>query len=123
MSKRPMLSPEEPFVGGSETNDWYELTPPRRTADIYVFSLLRRPDGRDRRAPKQHKPNPLDLGHWKFSVLDTATLDRERPDQKGIAFNPLMKIVQGSAHGSAGIRYGDLKAAVDRLVEALPSSS
>ena len=103
-----------------KTNEWEHLDPPRRTADLYVFSLLRRPDGRDRRDPNQYESNPLDLRHWEFHLLDTATLDNERPGQKMIGLKPLSVLVEGSVLGAAGIGYGDIKTAVDRVVEGLP---
>lgn len=105
----------DPKTGESES-----LDPPRRTADLYVFSLLRRPDGKDRCDPNRYESNPLDLRHWEFHVLDTATLDSERPGQGRIGLKPLSVLIEGSALGAAGIGYGDVKTAVDRVVEALP---
>ena len=103
-----------------KTNEWEPLDSPRRTADLYIFSLLRRPDGKDRRDPNRHKSDPLDLRHWEFLVLDTATLDSERPGQGTIGLKPLSVLVEGSALGAASIGYGDIKTAVDRVVEGLP---
>lgn len=107
-------------VWDPKTGETESLDSPRRTADLYVFSLLRRPDGQDRRDPNQYESNPLDLRHWEFHVLDTATLDSERPGQKMIGLEPLSVLVEGSALGVAGIGYGDIKTAVDRVVEGLP---
>ena len=110
----PQKEAWDPKTGESES-----LDPPRRTADLYVFSLLRRPDGKDRCDPNRYESNPLDLRHWEFHVLDTATLDNERPGQGTIGLKPLSVLVEGSALGAAGIGYGDIKTAVDRVVEGL----
>lgn len=106
-----------------KTNVWEELAPPQRTADIYVFALLRRPDEKDRRNPREHKPDPLDLDHWEFSVLDRATLDGERPEQRTIALNPLRRLVQASARGTVAAPYAQLKTAVDRACGATRRAS
>lgn len=103
-----------------KTNEWEPLDSPRRTADLYIFSLLRRPDGKDRCDPNRYESNPLDLRHWEFRVLDTATLDSKRPGQKTIGLGPLAVLVAVSALGAAGIGYGDIKTAVDRVIEGLP---
>ena len=102
-----------------KTGDQEALTPPRRTSDIYVFSLLRRPDGKELRDPNQYKPDPLDLDHWEFSVLDAETLNSERPASQKIALNPLSALLRDSVHGSERISWDALKAAVDRAGQAL----
>ena len=84
-----------------------------------MFSLLRRPDGKDGSDPNKYEPDPLDLDCWEFSVLDAKTLNSERPESQTIALNPLSTLLRDSAHGSERIPYDALKAAVDRAGETL----
>lgn len=83
----------------------------KRTADIYVLSLLHHKNKKYRR-DTNCPPNPLDLDHWEFAVLHTNML----PNQKTIRPNPLRTYGPDSAHG---IPYGRLRAMVDRACEAL----
>lgn len=101
-----------------ETNMTRELNPPQRTADIYIFALLRRPDEEDQRRPSKYKPDPLDLAHWEFSMLDTWTLDRERRKQETIALAPLRELIRGAKYGSECVQHHEIRAAVDWAREA-----
>ena len=101
-----------------ETNETREFNPPQRTADIYVFALLRRPDKEDQRRPRKCKPDPLDLAHWEFSVLDTWTLDHELRKQMTIALAPLRKLIRGAKYGSECVQYHEIRAAVEWAREA-----
>ena len=86
-----------------KTNESIELLEPQRAADVYVFCVLGNDDG--------SKPNPFDLDQWKFYVLDTASLDRERPKQKTIGLKPLCHLVQ-KATGRDAVEYADLREAI-----------
>ena len=70
----------------------------KRWADVYVFGLLHHRD--------KITVNPLDVSQWTFYVLPTATLDRERPDQKKIRITPLEKI------GAQKVSFLDLRRAI-----------
>ena len=102
----------DPKTGKSE-----KLDSPQRTADMYVFALLRRDDQRDRSNPNENKPDPLDLSHWEFHVLDRATLDQQVSNQKSIGLNPLKKLVESWGRS---VQYANLKAAVDDLCRVVP---
>lgn len=99
-------------VWNPKTGKDEKLDSAQRVGDMYVFALLRRDDQRDRSNPNENKPDPLDLRHWEFHVLDRATLDRQVGDQKTIGLNPLKKLVEG---GGRSTQYADLKTAVDDL--------
>ena len=86
-----------------KTNESVELSKPKRFADVYVFCVLGNDDG--------SKPNPFDLDQWKFYVLDTASLDRERPKQKTIGLKPLCQLVEQATKRGA-VKYADLREAV-----------
>ena len=70
----------------------------KRWADVYVFGLLHHQD--------KHTVNPLDLSQWTFYVLPTATLNRERPDQKKIRITPLENL------GAQKVGFIDLRRAI-----------
>lgn len=86
-----------------KTNESVELSEPQRAADVYVFCVLGNDDG--------SKPNPFDLDQWNFYVLDTASLDRELPEQKTIGLKPLCQLVRDKT-GRGAVRYADLREAV-----------
>lgn len=96
-----------------------KLDPPGRTAHIYVFSLLSRPDERDQHDPEHFEPESLDLRHWKFHLLDKEAMDRKWPSQKSIGLEPLTDFIEDSAHGKANVEFDDLKAAMNDLVEEM----
>lgn len=96
-----------PKIGKNE-----KLTSSQRTADMYVFALLRRDDQKDRSNPNENKPDPLDLRHWEFHVLNRSTLDQQVGDQKTIGLNPLKKLVESWGRS---VSYTGLKTAVDDL--------
>jgi hypothetical protein len=56
----------------------------RRAADVYVFCLLHHADAATL--------DPLDLDQWRFYVLPTAVLDKERPHQKTISLSTLLAL-------------------------------
>ena len=104
-----------PKTGKSES-----LDPPRRIADIYVCSLLSRPDEGDQRDPNQFKPEPLDLRHWTFHLLDVKAMDLKWPTQKGIGLRPLTDfIMEDSACGKANVKYDNLMGAMNDLIEGM----
>ena len=71
------------------------LDPPRRTADVYVFCLLKH----------KHQPtlDPLDVTQWAFHVVPECRL----PSQDRISLRPLRKL-------GAALEYGELESAVGR---------
>jgi hypothetical protein len=71
----------------------------KRSADVYVFCLLK---GEDR----EHI-DPLDVAQWTFYVLPTSELDRHVPTQRTIGLGPLMKDL--AAHPYT---YDELKTAI-----------
>ena len=73
-------------------------TSAERSADVYVFCLLK---GEDR----EHI-NPLDVAQWTFYVLPTSELNRKVPEQKTIRLGPL------KALGPHQCTYDELKAAI-----------
>lgn len=71
-----------PSIGAKDHPEYDGLS--RRWADFYVFCLLKHKD--------QKTINPLNLEQWTFYVLETAVLDKERPNQKSIGLNSLLKL-------------------------------
>ena len=71
------------------------LDPPRRTADVYVFCLLKH----------KHQPtlDPLDVAQWAFHVVPECRL----PSQDRISLRPLRRL-------GAALEYGELESAVGR---------
>lgn len=55
-----------------------------RSADVYVFCLLKHKD--------QDTVNPLDLDQWEFYVLPTKTLNTERAQQATISLPSLLNL-------------------------------
>ena len=98
-------------VWDAATNRTTVFPQPKRPADVYVFCVLGRDDLTD-------IPDPLDVGQWAFYVLGRAFLDRELPIQQTIGIKPLRSLMRRASGGPAGpMRYGDLRAAVERAAE------
>lgn len=76
--------------------------PPRRPAKAYVFCLLG-----NRADPN---PDPLDIDQWRFLVLATSKLNAERPEQKKISLNPLLKL------NPRDVPYADLRQAIEAVI-------
>ena len=57
----------------AETNETDSTV--QRSADLYVFCVLRGDD-------------PLDMTEWRFYVLSTAVLNQQLPNQKSIVYRP-----------------------------------
>lgn len=55
----------------------------KRNCDLYVFCLF---------TAKTKGISLLDLDYWDFYVLPTSVLDKNVPDQKGIALSSLLKL-------------------------------
>lgn len=55
-----------------------------RSADVYVFCLLKEQD--------RTLVNPLNLEQWEFYVLATGKINREKGSQKSIGLNGLLKM-------------------------------
>lgn len=79
---------------------------PGRSADVYVFCLLKEKD--------RGRANPLDVEQWTFYVLATSVLNRERPVEKTIRLEPL------KALGAKQCTYDGLKAAIEEVAEGNP---
>jgi hypothetical protein len=75
----------------------------RRQADIYVLSLL----------AEKHRENvnPLNIDQWEFWVVDTSFFDNRSRSQHAITLNSLLKEI------GEPIPYGQLKIAIDELIE------
>jgi len=56
----------------------------RRQADVYVFCLLHEQDA--------GKVDPMDVSHWSFLVVSTATLNRTCTNQKSIGLRSLRSL-------------------------------
>ncbi|MCB1292831.1 MAG: hypothetical protein KDB45_15165 [Mycobacterium sp.] len=79
---------------------------PCRSADVYVFCLLKEKD--------LDRVKPLDVEQWTFYVLATSVLNRERPVEKTIRLEPL------KALGAKQCTYDGLKAAIEEVAEGQP---
>ncbi len=78
-----------------------------RSADVYVFCLLK---GEDR-----EQIDPLDVAQWTFYVLPTSELNRKVPKQKTIRLRPLKALhphecayeeLKASIHQAAAVNRG-----------------
>lgn len=67
---------------------------PKRSADLYVFCLLKERD--------QAKINPLELEQWEFYVVPTVILNSELIRQRSLSIKTLTKITQR-------VNYANLK--------------
>ena len=56
----------------------------KRQADLYIFCLLK--------TKEQSELDPMDLDKWAFYVFPTQVIDKERPTQKTITLNSLLKL-------------------------------
>ncbi len=74
-------------------------TSAKRSADVYIFCLLK---GEDR-----ERIDPLDVAQWTFYVLATSELDRQVPTQRTIRLGPLIDL------SPRRCKYDELKAATD----------
>ena len=83
------------FHIGKTGDSWGELSGKRRWADVYVFCILK-----NLHATSQLQA--LDSRNWEFLVLPTATIERERPEQKTIRAGPLREV------GAVSCSYGEL---------------
>ena len=73
----------------------------RRSADVYVFSLLAHRD--------QNSIDPLNVNQWKFYVLATSVIDERCGEQKTIRLNPLKALKPEEP------RYASLRETVERV--------
>ena len=76
-----------------------------RQNDIYVFCLN---TGRT-----MEESNPLDLGHWEFYVVPTYVINEKCGDNKKISLGRLRSLT----NKDNGIPYGDIRAAVDAIID------
>ncbi|MCY4058664.1 MAG: hypothetical protein OXG44_11750 [Gammaproteobacteria bacterium] len=76
----------------------------RRWSDVYVFCLLAAKEITSHR-------EVLDVQNWRFYVVSTAQLDRERPNQQSVALGSLMSLEPIECP------YEDLRAAILSVIE------
>ena len=86
-----------PKTGWDSVTKTYAATPVR-SADVYVFCLLKGKDGQP--------VDPLDVDQWEFYVLPTSVLNHKLPGQKRIRLDPLIAL------GPHRCNYDGLNAAV-----------
>jgi hypothetical protein len=55
-----------------------------RQSDFYIFCILKHQDKRT--------VNPLNLNQWLFYLLPTQILNEQKPTQKTISLNSLLKL-------------------------------
>lgn len=79
-----------------------------RSANVYVFCLHTEKD--------KAKANVLDVAAWDFFVVPTATLNQEFETAKSISLAAVKRL-------AVACKFDGLKAAVDRVVNALCSST
>ena len=91
----------DPDTGESQTHD-----PPKRTADIYVFCLLKHRD--------KATVDPLNSEQWEFYVVPTFLINKERPCGQKIRLKPLKDLA------GRPTPYSDLAATVARVAESIP---
>lgn len=75
----------------------------KRQADVYVFSLLSEKD--------PAKLDPLNVSHWQFFVLPTATLNHACPEQKTLGLAKLLAL------NPERVNFGGIAAAVERAAK------
>lgn len=73
---------------------------PHRSCDIYVFCLLHR---------KHEDIDPLNMGHWKFYVVKTCTLNEELGYQKTMALSTLEKFAKPVLYDKLPSTYRSIK--------------
>lgn len=73
-----------------------------RQNDIYVFCL--------NMGKTRETSDPLVLEHWEFYVVPTSLINKECGDGKSVSLGRLRKMVKP-------VGYGELKTAVDRIVD------
>ncbi len=90
------------------THSLYEDNPgsgtKRRRADVYVFCLLAAKEITSHR-------EVLDVHNWRFYVVATDQLDRERPNQQTLALGSLKSM------GPVECQYEDLRSAILSVIE------
>jgi hypothetical protein len=73
---------------------------PKRTADIYIFALLKEQD--------RSKVNPMILEQWEFYIVETTDLDTRKRSQHSITLPSLRKI-------SKAINYSEIKKEINKI--------
>jgi hypothetical protein len=74
------ISPKKGW--NSETNEYAKVV--ERQSDFYIFCILKHQDKRT--------VNPLNLNQWLFYLLPTQILNEQKPTQKTISLNSLLKL-------------------------------
>jgi len=96
-----------------KTNEWSDTK--QRNCDIYVFCLL----------AEKCEPNPMNVQHWKFYIVDTKKLyekykdcDESEKNQRYISLSALKGMVkEGKATKVSS--YDELKIEVDNHIKSL----
>lgn len=81
----------------------------KRQNDIYVFCL--------NTGDTQETSNPLALENWRFWVVPTSKINRLCGDNKTISLGRVKRITGLKE----GIGYGELRAAVDKVIDGMDS--
>lgn len=81
-----------------------DSSPLRRQNDIYIFCL--------NTGETKESSYPLELDHWLFYIISTDTINKECGDGKTISLSRVEKLTEG-------IRYSELKGAVDAMIDYL----
>lgn len=95
-----------------KTNEWSNTK--QRNCDIYVFCLL----------AEKCKPDPTNVQHWKFYVVDTKTLNEKYKDydesknRRYISLSALKGMVKDNSATKVS-SYDELKIDVDNLIKLL----
>ena len=90
-----------------ETGESKENKPPKRSADIYIFCLLKNRD--------KITVDPLDTKQWEFYVVPTFRINEKKRSGKEISLGPLKDLADDPVQSS------DLAAAVTKVAESTPS--
>jgi len=83
--------------------DYDETTPLVRNNDIYIFCLII--------GKTKVEADPRKLEHWRFWVVPTTDINKECGNNQSINLNKVKKM----AKNSEGLKYDELKAAIDEL--------
>lgn len=90
----------DPETGKSEKNDQ-----PNRSADIYIFCLLKEKD--------KTIVDPLDTKQWEFYVVPTFRINKDRGSKKTISLGQLKNLVD------APVQYSDLAGTVAKVTKSI----
>ena len=90
-----------------ETGESKENRPPSRSADIYIFCLLKEKG--------KTIVDPLDTKQWEFYVVPTFRIDEKKGSDKTISLGPLRDLADKP------VQYSNLAATVAKVAELISS--